>query len=800
MKKSAISHLILSIGLLISCIQIVSCTGKPTTFNSVILSSSGPLTIGQGQSITITAQVLNDSSGAGVTWTLTPSSGEGAFNPLPTATSATYVAPASVGEAITVTITATSVTYPTQSKSYVITVEPALSIPATTLPSGSIYGAYSGVVTAVGGVPPLAWSVNGALPGGLALDGSTTDTETISGTPSAQGVFPFTLQVTDSTGTTVTSGNLSITIGDLQVTTASPLPPATIGTAYNEQLTATGGTPNYTWALASTSTLPAGLTLSTTGIISGTPTIVETAATFSITVTDNSIPPEEITVSLTLAVNAATSGIGVLNGNYAFEFSGFNSNGAVVVAGSFAADGAGNLTGGLEDSNTIIGPTQSQTLPQAFTGNYTLGSDNRGQLVFSSLPNSPIYAFSIDSTGSHGRMVEFDASTGIRGSGEIEKQSVTTCGSSTINGEYAIGATGYSANVTGSIAGPAALAGAFVASPPVVQGTAGSIGPGEIDANTPNNQGGGVYPPDPQSLSGTYQTTANAGICTMTLNAFNPSAMTFHIYPVSSTEAFLVETDTISTTTPYVLAGKLFLQSGYPYNATNALSGTSVAGLTGQIQSGGGTTILPDVSVVSMAISGTSFTMSVDENQAGTLQTYGSPFTGNLANTDQYGRVYTNLLLPFAPIFYVINQTDPNVQAIMLGTIPNNPMFGYFEPQSMGTDTSFTASTIAGTFVTGTSAPPTSAVQDFSGVIALDGTSAVAGTEDQSTSSGNIAGESVAGTYSGIDPILGSGIFTLSSPATFTGSFFIVSPTKIVLITTTQSPLDAKPVLIVLGN
>ena len=487
MQKCAASRLILTIGLLISCIQIMDCSGKPTTFNSVVLSASGPLTIGQGKSITITAQVLNDTSNAGVTWTLSPATGEGSFSPAPTPTSATYVAPTPITAAITVTITATSVTFPTRMASTTITVEPPPSIPATTLPSGSTFGAYSGTVTAVGGIPPLSWGFNGTLPPGLSLGASTTDTVTIIGTPTTEGVYTFTLQVTDSTGTTATSPNLSITIGDLQLTTTSPLPAATVGTAYNEQLNATGGTPGYTFALAGTSTLPAGLTLSSTGLISGTPTTVQAATPFSITVTDSSVPPETITVSLSLAVTNATAGQGVLLGNYAFEFSGFNSNGAVVVAGSFAADGDGNIAGGLEDSNTITGPTQSQTLPQAFTGTYSLGSDNRGQLVFSSLPNSPVYDFSIDPTGAHGRMIEFDTSTGIRGSGEIEQQSVTTCGSSTINGEYAFGATGFSANVTGSVAGPVALAGAFVAQPPVVQGTAGSIGPGEMDANTPNN-------------------------------------------------------------------------------------------------------------------------------------------------------------------------------------------------------------------------------------------------------------------------------------------------------------------------
>ena len=44
--------------------------------------------------------------------------------------------------------------------------------------------------------------------------------------------------------------------GALAVTTASPLPAATIGTAYSQTLAASGGTAPYTWALATGSCSP----------------------------------------------------------------------------------------------------------------------------------------------------------------------------------------------------------------------------------------------------------------------------------------------------------------------------------------------------------------------------------------------------------------------------------------------------------------------------------------------------------------------------------------------------------------
>ena len=155
------------------------------------------------------------------------------------------------------------------------------------------------------------------------------------------------------------------------------------------------------------------------------------------------------------------------------------------------------------------------------------------------------------------------------------------------------------------------------------------------------------------------------------------------------------------------------------------------------------------------------------------------------------GRVATDLLTPLAPVFYLIDQNE----AFCVGEINNNPLFGIFEPQSAGP---FRASTIKGTFVEGTSQFTTTAVPDFSGVIALDGNSSVTGTQDTSTASANRSGQTVTGTYTNVDPGSGLGTLTLTLPTSMTGSFFIVSPTKFVLISTT--PGDSNPVLTVLGN
>ena len=77
----------------------------------------------------------------------------------------------------------------------------------------------------------------------------------------------------------------------LTVTTTS-LPGAQIGVAYTATLTASGGVLPYTWTVAGT--LPVGLTLSTAGVLSGTPTGTPGTYNLTFTVTDSSAPVAQV--------------------------------------------------------------------------------------------------------------------------------------------------------------------------------------------------------------------------------------------------------------------------------------------------------------------------------------------------------------------------------------------------------------------------------------------------------------------------------------------------------------------------
>lgn len=173
---------------------------------------------------------------------------------------------------------------------------------ASPLPAGMVGQSYSASLAATGGKPPYTWTAAAGLPGGLTLD---TQTGAISGTPSTPGAFTFTVQATDSTGTTANASfSLTINAGALTITTVAPLFAGTVGVPYSQPFSAAGGKPPYTWTISSGNT--GGLTLdASAGTLHGTPV---TAATFTFTVqvTDSASMTASSSFSLVISAPVLT--------------------------------------------------------------------------------------------------------------------------------------------------------------------------------------------------------------------------------------------------------------------------------------------------------------------------------------------------------------------------------------------------------------------------------------------------------------------------------------------------------------
>lgn len=200
----------------------------------------------------------------------------------------------------------------------------------------------------------------------------------------SSGTHSIVVRATISTGGTY-SANLTITVqasspAPLKITTTT-LANGTVGSPYSATLQATGGTTPYTW---SSGTLPSGLTLSTAGIISGTPAASGTSS-FSVTVKDSESTPMTATSTLSMTIappatlTMATSSLA--NGTVGITYSAtLQANGGItpytwsVASGALppglTLSGSGTITGTPTVSGTSsfsVTVTDSETPPQAVT-------------------------------------------------------------------------------------------------------------------------------------------------------------------------------------------------------------------------------------------------------------------------------------------------------------------------------------------------------------------------------------------------------------------------------------------------
>ncbi len=208
----------------------------------------------------------------------------------------------------TVQVTDSSSAKATKALSIVIA-PPQLTITTASLPGGTTGTAYQQTLAASGGTGGYSWVVTvGAPPAGLSLSAAGS----ITGTPLAAGTSNFTVQVTDSSGAKATKA-LSIVIAPPQLTiTTASLPGGTVGTAYQQTLTASGGTGGYSWAVT-VGSLPANLSLSAAGSISGTPSTAGTS-NFTVQVTDSSGAKATMPLSIVIAPPQLTITIASLPG------------------------------------------------------------------------------------------------------------------------------------------------------------------------------------------------------------------------------------------------------------------------------------------------------------------------------------------------------------------------------------------------------------------------------------------------------------------------------------------------------
>ncbi|MGY0557684.1 putative Ig domain-containing protein [Lysobacter sp. A378] len=345
----------------------------------------------------------NDSVGFDHTPVVAPSHGSLAFGGVPTNVYAVIYTNDGGGD-----LSDTFVLYDYELSAQVtfnVTIGPATSpitISPASLPAPAVGVAYSQPLSASGGTAPYTYSLgSGTIPPGI----SVSSTGVISGTSTASGPHTFTVNVSDSTTPTpiTTSKSYSVTIAAPVLDLTPDAPDAgVVGVAYNLQFASSGGTAPYTYQVeGGLGTLPPGLSLSSSGLVSGTPTAAGTytfslrhddstssstggdhfrAQMVSITI-DNASPPDAPTIGTATAGDAQAS----------ITFTAPADDGGSAITGYTVTSSPGSITAnGPASPITVTGLTNGTAYTFAVTATNNAGTGAASAPSNSVTPMAPI--------------------------------------------------------------------------------------------------------------------------------------------------------------------------------------------------------------------------------------------------------------------------------------------------------------------------------------------------------------------------------------------------------------------------
>jgi hypothetical protein len=325
------------------------------------------------------------------------------------------------------------------------------------------------------------------------------------------------------------------------------------------------------------------------------PASVPTGNSVTITAASTAVPAQTVTATVTIA---NTSTIGLLNGKYAFSFSGqdVTASGFYAVVGSLTADGNGNITTGEEDFTDLV------TIPftATFTGTYTLGTDGRGTITLNT--NNPALGVNgvqtlsfVVVTAQNVLITEFDSSATSTGSMGLQNPGSFSLASVT---------GGYSFTFTGNDLSSGGLT--------LIGGVLTADGNGNITSGTEDVNDSGAVSNTP--ISGSYLAPDSFGRGTATIGS-----STYVYYVVNPGEVEFLETDNffISSGFAFAQGSAAFTDASLP--ATNPFALTLLgSGSAGALVAG---------AIVQFDGNGNITSGTIDVNNFGT-QTTASPFGG----------------------------------------------------------------------------------------------------------------------------------------------------------------------------
>ncbi len=417
-----------------------------------------------------------------------------------------------------------------------------------------------------------------------------------------------------------------------------------------------------------------------------------------------------------------------LNGHYAFVLLGFDSSvpaldpagPAVAIAGSFVADGQGNLTDGVEDIQSASGVTHT-----SFTGTYTIAADDRGTVSLSTGQTFDLSLGWDTSSGiaTAGRMITTDS---VVASGVLKKQE-TNVRLGDLRGDFAFGLTGEILPGNSTPGGRSGHVGQ------VTVDAAGNV-TGEVD----DNDAGIVVL---GTITGSFSPISGGRTTLTTVNS-NHGAAHHALYVVSADELFMIGLDPVTAdNTPPIEDGVVLRQCGAGSFTNDSLNGISVLyaqGLSDGNPIGLGSKV--ELSLVQTDGNGNFSFLENDGNDGGIFQSH---LIGGTYDVAPEGRVTISIGGPTGPVMYLVSRNKAFfLDETIVGPAGGSFESGFFEPQSEGP---FTIASGVGDFFVGDEPPAVNTAAVGAGVVILDGAGNINGARDQN-SAGTITTQTVTET------------------------------------------------------
>jgi hypothetical protein len=585
-----------------------------------------------------------------------------------------------------------------------------LVISSSTLPQGTVGQAYSAQLFASGGTTPYTWSETS---GGNMPDGVTfSSAGSFVGTPTKPGSFgPYVFQVTDEAGNKASTPSVSITIVSSSITVnTTSLPNGTINVAYSVTLSASGGTPPYTWAETSGGSLPPGLTL-TGAVISGTPTATGSYGPYVFAVTDSN-NATAATGNLMITVTTAAAAVCTPAGNeaaltsstpYAFLLKGTDGTGNPIdIAGSFTPNGSGGITSAAVDYNGMTnGPEQLQVNLAASSYSFSSGAQGCLYLSFEGLAAAIVksaqgevssglkvqvkghnrvlrkpetaavpvanvqFSFYLGSNLAgvyqSGRIIESDntTGTGTNATGSMYVQNPSDYVLSALQSNFAFGVDGWTAAEPSILR--TALGGSFTNTSGTISAVFADL---DLGGTASGEMTGGTG-----TLNSTIDTSNGRGTGTIFLTTPNgPLTLDFAFYIVSGSDFFLLTTDLASSSNNTALLAGRALASASSYGTT-PLNAYYLLAAEGYQTASTTTGNIAEIGTFNATNTGTIPTATIYSNLAGTYasnQYTNSTYTVEAAS----GRVTITNLLAQSPVVYLTagSTSDDQIAGFLVGT------------------------------------------------------------------------------------------------------------------------------------